>query len=244
MPVGDCCCRVDADFLLLLMWIVAMPALILFFAFLFVVPSSYAVTVVGVIAGHNEGIALVRTKIGASTRAVKSGETLEPGVTVARISREYVDLRVQGKIQRMRVGEETAIDYSPSSMADSGSSQFTEHRFAQGGIERNGNEVRITSELRDLVVRRELAKVLMQAAAIPYYIQGELRGFKLWDIDAGSLYELVGFKNGDIVTALNGSEIVDVGSTVRLLHSLRDANEATVSVLRNGFEQTIKIAIN
>lgn len=222
-----------------------MPAVIAFLLFFVINPSVYAVTVVGVIAGAEHGVALIRPKEGANTRVVKPGENLEPGVTVKRITAEFVELQIKDQIQRMKIGEEYTAELSTKSQAHLHTATYssTGHTYAGGGIERQGNQVRITPELRDHIVHRELSKVLMQAAAIPYYIAGELRGFKLWDIDAGSLYELVGFKNGDIVTAVNGSEIVDVGSTIRLLHSLRDADAASVNVLRSGSEQTITISI-
>jgi type II secretion system protein C len=92
-------------------------------------------------------------------------------------------------------------------------------------------------------VRHELGKVLMQAAAIPYYINGQLRGFRLWDIDANSVYELAGLKNGDIVMAINGSDIVDVGGAIRMLQRLKDESDASVTIVRDGVEQVITIAV-
>ena len=88
-----------------------------------------------------------------------------------------------------------------------------------------------------------LSKVLMQAAAVPNYQGGQLKGFTLWEIDKGSVYELAGFQDGDVITAINGQELTDVGNTIKMLHSLKGENRAEVSVTRAGTARTIKIEV-
>lgn len=193
-------------------------------------PDAHAVTVVGVIASEQGGVALVRTKEGASPIVVRTGDEIQRNVIVRRITREFVYLQISGRLERAKVGEELV----PADAPPSG---------AYGGIERRGGQVRITAQLRDHIVRNELGKVLMQAAAVPYYVSGQLRGFRLWDIDANSIYDLVGFKDGDIVTAINGNDIIDVGGAIRLLQQLKNESDASVTIVRSGVEQTITIAV-
>jgi type II secretory pathway component PulC len=83
----------------------------------------------------------------------------------------------------------------------------------------------------------------MQAAAVPNYEGGRLKGFTLWEIDKGSVYELAGFQDGDVITAINGQELTDVGNTIKLLHSLKGESRADVSVTRAGTARTIKIEV-
>lgn len=192
--------------------------------------QALAISIVGVIAAERSGVALIRTQQGVPPVVVRAGEKIANDIVVYKISRDFVDLKIRGRLERARVGEELTYKDSIRSTIYS-------------GIERQGNQVRITSQLREQIVRRDLGKVLMQAAAVPYYINGNLRGFRLWDIDAGSVYDLVGFKDGDIVMAINESEIVDVGGTVRMLQSLRDQDQASVKVVRNGVEEIITISV-
>jgi type II secretory pathway component PulC len=74
-------------------------------------------------------------------------------------------------------------------------------------------------------------------------VNGELQGFQLLEIDAGSIYEKVGLTNGDVVTAINGQALSDVGNTIKMLHSLKDKTNADVTVLRGGREQTMQIVV-
>lgn len=207
-----------------------MPVLIALFVLMFYSLPARALSVVGVIASDHGGVALVRPKVGAAPVVVRAGERVAENIFVNKIARDFVDFKIHGRIERARVGEDLVSDPTQTTANVS-------------GIERHGNKVVISAQLREQIVRRDLGKVLMQAAAVPYYMNGELRGFSLWDIDQGSVYELAGFKNGDIVVAINGSDIVDVGSAIRTLHSLRDESEASVRVLRNGSEETILIAV-
>jgi type II secretion system protein C len=193
-------------------------------------PRAVAVTVVGVIASEQGGVALIRTKEGANPIVARAGEEIQRDVIVRRITREFVYLQIKGKLERAKVGEELVASLAPEAGSYS-------------GIERRGNQVRITTQLRDHIVRHELGKVLMQAAAVPYYINGQLRGFRLWDIDANSVFDLAGLKDGDIVMAINGSDIVDVGGAIRMLQRLKDESDASVTIVREGAEQVITIAV-
>jgi general secretion pathway protein C len=83
----------------------------------------------------------------------------------------------------------------------------------------------------------------MQAATVPFYSNGSLTGFTLWDIEKGSIYEQFGFQDGDTVTTINEQKINDVGRTVKLLNSLRTETVANITYLRNGVETSVRIEI-
>lgn len=193
--------------------------------------------VIGVIAADGDGgIALIKYAHSDHSSAVKVGAEVEPGVKLMRVSRDYIYLRSHGKDTPVRVGESYAARsaYETPGLDTAGTN---------GGIEKVGKEVRMTSVYRDQV-KREIGKVLMQAAAVPYYSNGALAGFRLWEIDAGSLYDRAGFKNGDIVTAINGQKLSDVAVTIRLLQSMREEPRADFTFERQGVEQSMTLVVN
>ena len=195
--------------------------------------------VLGVIASgdHKAGVALIKSEASGTTFAARSGQQLGSGIQISRISREYVYFTIDGRENKVRVGEDLASSDSSSTVV------YADVGHLSKGIERNGTTVRIASELRDELTSRQLSRVLMQAAAMPYYEEGQLTGFKLLAIDAGSIYDKVGFKDGDIVTTVNGHKLSDVAMTIKLLQGMKDAKSADVSFRRGGTEQFLTLEI-
>lgn len=205
--------------------------------------NSPNILILGVIADADEskGIALVKDMDSKKTFAARVGHILAPHVSIRGVTRDYVFLRIGEKIEKIRVGEQLEVGGTAADSAlSSGSSDVA---LNSGGIERQGDSVRVTAALKDYVVGQNLSKVLMQAAAVPRYEQGLLKGFTLWEIDKGSVYELAGFQDGDTITAINGQELSDVGTTIKLLHSLKGENRAEVRLSRGGSDRTIKIEV-
>ncbi len=193
--------------------------------------------VLGVIASgdENQGVALMKDLDGGEAFAARVGQEIARDVKIFRITREFVYLQVSGRLDKVKVGEQLDTDHSNASDVPADGSA--------GGVERTGNAVRITSAFREHMVKEQLSKVLMQAAAVPYYVSGSLVGFRLWDIDPGSIYEKTGFQNGDIVTSINGQELTDVGLTIRMLQSLKNEAKVNITFTRGGAPQSIEINV-
>lgn len=199
--------------------------------------KSRTFLVLGVIASarDGEGVALLKAMQGSEAFAVRVGQQIDPDVVVQSITRDYVFFRTHGHVEKVRVGEQL----DPASV----SADYLPLNLNAGGIEKQGNVVRVTESLRNDVVKQQLSKVLMQAAAIPYYVNGELVGFRLSDIDAGSIYQKAGFIDGDIVTNINGQRLSDVGLAIRTLQGLKNESHVDVTYTRKGVEQTVQIEV-
>jgi general secretion pathway protein C len=204
--------------------------------------GSEQLLVLGVIASaHAEnGVALFKNQVNGRTFAVRVGQEVDAGIVVRRVTREQVYLDVHGQIVQIRVGEETGTE--PVTMVQAPVPAAS--RALPRGVVRQGNTVRLTQAYRDQVLKHDLSKVLMQAAAVPVYANGELQGFRLLDIEPGSIYELAGLQNGDIVTAINSQPLTDVGRTIKLLQSLRDEAKADVTVQRAERPVTLQLVID
>lgn len=194
--------------------------------------------VLGVIASQSpgNGVALMKSVQGGETLAVREGQRLDSGVTVRSITRDFVLLDVRGHAEKVKVGEQLDTTVVASTAPRFGT-------FAGGGLEKVGNTVRLSSAFRDQVVKGQLGQIMMQAAAIPDYANGELIGFTLKEIDKGSVFEQAGFVDGDVVTAIDGQRLSDVGRAIRVLQSLKNAERAEVTFVRGGAEQTVQIVV-
>jgi general secretion pathway protein C len=79
----------------------------------------------------------------------------------------------------------------------------------------------------------DLPKLLTQARAVPYLVNGAINGFRLDFIAPASFYEKIGLKYGDVLQQVNGVEIRDPGTMLTLFQQLRNEKTVKLDVLRN-----------
>lgn len=196
------------------------------------VESTYLV--LGAIgSGHSsEGVVLLKKRSSDAAFAVKVGAEVERGVVVFQLSDRYVYFRRGNDMIRVKIGDE--LDRANQAVAVLPQKKE---------IEVAGDKVKLTAAYKDHLIRNELSKILMQAAAVPFYQNGYLEGFKLVEIDEGSIYDQIGLENGDIVTEINGQRLSDVGRAVKVLNSMREESRAEVRLLRGGAEKMIEINV-
>ena len=84
----------------------------------------------------------------------------------------------------------------------------------------------------------------MQATAIPQYDGNAIKGFSLTEIIPGSIFEHAGFREYDLVTAINGMPLNNIGATVKLLQGLKNAGSVEIAVVRGGIPVTIHASVD
>ncbi len=200
------------------------------------VASASSYLVLGAIGSdmHTTGVVLLKKRQNDKAFAVKVGSEVERGITVFKINDRYVYFKKQNEMIRVKIGEDLEHEASSGSVVAMPS---------KGEIEVSGDRVTLSAKYKDHLVKNELNRILMQAAAVPVYRNGKLEGFKIVDIEPASIYEQVGLKDGDIVTEINGQKMSDVGSAIKVLNSLRNDVFAEVLLLRGAVEKTIEINV-
>jgi general secretion pathway protein C len=96
------------------------------------------------------------------------------------------------------------------------------------------------SPVRTVLDRREVEqamgdvpKLLSQARAVPYLVNGTMNGFRLDYIAPSSFYEKIGLKYGDVLQQVNGVDIRDPGTMLTLFQQLRNEKTVKLDVLRS-----------
>jgi len=121
---------------------------------------------------------------------------------------------------------------------------------AAGGLEGAEDSIKCESE-NSCTVKREFveglfanpASLAKQARVMPSVQNGETKGFKFYGIRPGSLPKLLGMKNGDLLTSVNGTELKSVDQVMGLLTKLRRASNLSVTIERKGETITKDITI-
>jgi type II secretion system protein C len=120
----------------------------------------------------------------------------------------------------------------------------------EGAASGAGGGIRQVGDNRFVVDRGEvdhsienLSTVVTQMRAVPYLKDGKSVGFRVFNIRAGSLFERMGLKNGDIIQSVNGSELNDPSRALALLDEVQTADEIRIDLLRDDHPNTLTYAI-
>ncbi len=205
-------------------------------------PFDY--NVLGVIASsqNQKGVALIKQKSSGKVNAFREGQEVTAGCIITKIFRKTVSFSYNQKHYELSVGDENPTEVKGGSYTLNTS--VADNLYQADGIERSGNTLKVTRSLKDNLVGENLNKILMQAAAVPHIEQGRLIGFQLLEIDRGSIFDVAGLKNGDIITHINERPINDAALAIKALSGLKSASSASFTYIRNSKPMELVIQIN
>jgi len=86
-------------------------------------------------------------------------------------------------------------------------------------------------------------EILSQINIAPYFEEGAARGYKVENIQEGSLINQAGFKSGDIVKRVNGMPIETPDQLIQAYQKLKDTTNIQVEVERDGRTITLDYQI-
>jgi len=104
----------------------------------------------------------------------------------------------------------------------------------------------LTTGPRGAVLDRKQVKSLLQR---PDFLSQALivpnagGGFRVGQVQAGSLYEKLGLRVGDVIRSVNGQPINNMDEVMRLYQQFGSAREVNVEVLRAGVPQTLHVTL-
>ncbi len=90
-----------------------------------------------------------------------------------------------------------------------------------------------------MITRRSLDGVLANLSSlaalvriVPSFSHGRPNGFKLFNVKAGSIFEQIGLKSGDIIKRINGMSLDSPDKALVIYQALKNANELVVELAR------------
>jgi len=91
---------------------------------------------------------------------------------------------------------------------------------------------------------KHLSRIAIQARIVPFMENGETRGIKLYSIRPGSLYQLLGIKNGDVIYKINGTPIISPETALRVYEKAKKkVDKIVVELSRRGEDRTFTYLI-
>ncbi|MBA3753545.1 MAG: hypothetical protein H0X01_05295 [Nitrospira sp.] len=102
------------------------------------------------------------------------------------------------------------------------------------------------STLQRVLDRREVAqsmadlpKLLSQARASAFYVNGKQDGWRIESLAPQSFYEKIGLRPGDVLQRLNGIELRDPGMLLAFFQQVKDERMVTLDLIRDERKTTL-----
>lgn len=211
--------------------------------------ADIGITIMGTIVQRKaeNNVALIKEVQSGKVRAVKPTYTILDKYTVEVISGKYMIVSDQG--EKLLVYQDKFAGEFIKGQAVSATSTLGNYSgeapefFKEDGFERQSNTITMTGSYRDKI-SQDMANVLMQATAEPQVENGQIIGFKLSQIDAGSVYWKGGLKDDDIITEINGQKLDSVARAIGTLKAIKQESSIEVHVIRKGAPVQFTLKVN
>ena len=188
----------------------------------------------GVFAVDGKTLSAAVLNLGGRDLAVKMGQELSAGVTLAEVHPEYVIISRSGIRERIELDRYDSRVTKPV-LADN--APATKFRL----------NVASTGTNAYALSRQELNSVL-QDPRQQVYFNGRLSaatsgGVRVDEVPSGSLLDKIGLKTGDIITGINGQPVNSQGDLVRLYTQFGTLASIRAEVRRGGAPVVMSYAI-
>ena len=88
-----------------------------------------------------------------------------------------------------------------------------------------------------------LSELFTQIRAVPNIQNGRTNGFSLSEIEPGSVFDEMGLEEGDVLRSVDGQQVTDPAQAMQMMSMLRNRNQLTVQVFRDGKPITLTYTI-
>lgn len=166
-------------------------------------------------------------------------ETIRAGVVLQRVERGRVVFRNGAQLEYIQLGAEPpAGAAAPVVKKETSSDKPRSSREIEGAADAISCDADFASCTVDKAFVEKLlsnpAQLTKQARIVPAVRDGETKGYKFYGIRPGSLPKLLGMKNGDLLTSVNGHQLESLDQAMDLYNKLRRASHLSISIERKG----------
>lgn len=210
--------------------------------------TSLQLSLLGTIAGDAESArAIILDERARSQDIYRVGDTVQEAV-IRQILRGKIVLRhgEKDEILTMVEGEETAG-------SSAGETQSREPVRRRRNVSRQAppDEMPEEIEVETVTIEQEIIQdsmsdlnaLMTQVRIRPYFRQGRAEGLIVSQIRPDSIFEKMGFKNGDIIASVNGKQMTTPEEAFELYNGLQSGAEVSIDITRRGQKRTLTYQI-
>ena len=180
--------------------------------------TNMPLVLTGIIAGHTpqEGLAILGPSA-SSTRVYAVGQHVPGNASVHAVYADRVLLDRGGSIEALTLPQQAGRGGAPIHPGPSPLARMQRALDTQPGL------------LGD-VMRPQ-----------PVFVEGKQRGYRVYPGRNARAFSSLGLRNGDLVTAINGTPLDDPNRGNDVLQTLSSSDQAHVTVMRDGQQQELTL---
>jgi general secretion pathway protein C len=183
------------------------------------------------------GAAIIGTS-GSTQKYYKAGASVMSGVTLQGVFEDRVVLLRNGQPEVLRFPKVPSVSSTPSSNERTGVST-TREPPSQAAT----SSPTTLSGYRE-VFQNEPLKIFEHVRFVPVRSREGLKGYRVLPQKNRELYNKLGIRPSDLVTAVNGVGLNNDQEAMRLMQTLQDASTIQVDIIRNGQPQSLTFNLN
>ncbi|MEJ2622467.1 MAG: type II secretion system protein GspC [Candidatus Thiodiazotropha sp.] len=181
---------------------------------------------------------------GSDQKYHKVGSAVMSGVTLQAVYTDRVVLLRNGQSEVLRFPK--LNNKSTSSVRKSSKSSRRrvnlKDNFGPGPNVRSGRSANL-SKYREMI-RQEPLKVFEYVRFVPVKSRDGMKGYRILPQKNRELYNQLGVRPSDLVTAVNGVPLTNDREAMKLMDQLKDASNLQVDIIRNGQSRTLSFDLN
>lgn len=194
--------------------------------------SSLNLVLAGVIASGTGGYALISVN-SQPQEPFAVGQTITGGAVLQAVYPDRAIIRRNGTLESLLL--EGADNSQPPPMAAASRSNRPANVGAPGEIVRETGVNQFTVAREQLAAQMRTPEFLKQATLMP----ASGGGFQVRQMQAGSLYEKLGLRPGDIIKSINGEPINNAEDAMRFYQQMSTVSAVQLDITRGGKSETI-----
>lgn len=195
------------------------------------VPSQLPLNLIGTLVHSNpdKSIAAIEVRGKQGVLSYSPGKEIQNMASIVRVERqkvifrnlntsrlEFIEMKKEGSRVSFRSGTTAAV--------------------AGKDVQQVGDNTFAIKRADLLKYTNDLSSILMQARAVPNREPGtgNINGFRILDMQPGSIYEQLGLQRMDVIRSVDGTPVDSPAKAMELYNALKNSPKVTLQIERNG----------
>lgn len=170
---------------------------------------------------------------------IREGQKISNFAEVGKIDRQKLIFKNlnSGQCEYIENAEEEGKSPKSFNIVSKDEGQKIMDSQAKSAIKNEGNNFSIKKSLRDQMLNN-ISEVLTQARAVQIQNPDGSYSFKMTEIVPGSIYSKLNIKDGDVIERIDGEKIEDLNAVMTKFGRIREIDNLSLTIKRNGSSQT------
>jgi general secretion pathway protein C len=180
---------------------------------------------------------------GSAQKYHKVGSAVMSGVTLQAVYTDRIVLLRKGQSEVLRFPKLKNKRTSSTRNSSKSPRRSVKRNDSFGPGVRTGSRSANLSKYREMI-RQEPLKVFEYVRFVPVKSRDGMKGYRILPQKNRELYNQLGVRPSDLVTAVNGVPLTDDKEAMKLMDQLKDASNLQVDIIRNGQSRTLSFDLN